>query len=183
MLVESNVGAAIDTSALRGPVSQADVRRFVRAQPELFGWSGRRVLRLLRDAWTISLAAVLLGFALVFGAFFLLLDVAVLFDPPEGVAHWVGIALSPLVLVLVFLFGRLVVDAVRGSVRPRPGPRRTLRLARFAAVNGLTYTPSILDPWREGTLFAAGSRRVARDVMTSTDGRFEIATTASPAAG
>jgi hypothetical protein len=170
----ADVGAALDTSALRDPVPPAAVREFVALNRAQFGWTAARLGRTIRDAITIAVAAICLAFALLIAAFFLLLDLAAFIGPITGLAATAGLLLSPLVLVLVFLFGRLVLDAVRGSLRPRPPAKRSFRLAAFGSENGMDYRAVQPDPRREGTLFAAGDRRTARDVLTTTDDRFEI---------
>ena len=171
----ANVGAALDTSALRDPVSQEDLRAFVLLNRAQFGVTAAWVGRTLKDAVTISVAAGVIEYVLLLAAFFAVLDIAMLFDPIPGIVGTAALLLSPLMFVLVFLSGRLVLDAVRGSIRPRPRARRAFRLARFAFENGMDYRAVLPDPVREGTLFSAGDRRTARDVLTTFDGRFEIA--------
>src|SRR5690606_22500563 len=66
-----------------------------------------------------------------------------------------------------------VIFAVVQAIRSGGGQwERWLRLDRFAAANGLVFSPSDADPQYPGAIFAIGDSRRATDHLRTADGRF-----------
>lgn len=145
----------IDYTALTDPVSPVDVAAFkARAKllPAYSNTMGIVQLVILAVFGTIFVF-VMLGFALVI------------------VATPLAIVLLPLMLVLVAGIVLVVVFAMRSGLGNARW-ERWMRLDRFAATNGLTFSPVDANPAYPGAIFSRGSSRAAIDHFRSADDRF-----------
>lgn len=154
---------AIDYAALTGAVAPPEVKAFresVRARPEYSTTS------------SVIAIIVVLVVLFVFGSFFVgILGTAI---------GWVSSgADNPVALVaglffpLLLLGGFALIAIVVIRQVARGGKwERWYRLDRFAAANGLTFSPRDADPAYPGAIFQLGRARTALDHLRSASDRF-----------
>ncbi|MFT4260003.1 hypothetical protein [Microbacterium sp.] len=145
-----------DAQPLTGPVDRHEVAAFareLRARGSLrpSGWSAFAVV-----------IAVIVGAVVV--PLTLIGTLMTLFTDPADL----GRALLPAAVFVVIGVVALVVT-VSGWRRSRV---TRYRLSRFAAANGMTYEPRIVDPPLPGMIFGLGHSRTATDLVRGTYPRF-----------
>lgn len=86
-----------------------------------------------------------------------------------GVAGQTALGLAVVLVAgaLAFWACRLMTDALRRDARFGPKWRRMYRLTRFALDNGFTYRAEVKNPERSGTIFDAGDKRSAFDIISA----------------
>lgn len=155
----------VDYTALTEPVNSADVKAFRAAKAGAPGYSSASVV-----VQIILLVFVFGVFGLV-GAIFL----GVLAPLGATIARDGDVVLAlPLLVVPLLVFAGFValfVVALRGVLRGSQW-ERWYRLDRFAAANGLIFSPSDANPQYPGAIFGQGRSRVATDHLRSAADRF-----------
>lgn len=109
--------------------------------------------------------------------FFILLAIMFLVDPSPSSANagWIAGLVALATVLVSWLVVQALVDILRRDARFGVRWTRAARLARFAAANGMRYSPDITDPPRIGTIFLSGTHRRTRDRLSGGPfGRFEI---------
>ena len=160
------VTRTIDYTALIAPTTREQVRAF-RAEAKASG------LTWVAKAGPIVavqvIVVVLFGTIFIFvgGSFLLFVTSALM----ENASSPVALAFTGFLLLFIAVTVFAIVAAVRGSFG---GARweRWMRLSRFAAANGMTFSPQDKNPNYPGLIFARGESRVALDHLTSATGRF-----------
>lgn len=165
-----------DYDALTARVARTDVRNF---RTRVSGGSSRGsvVEGAIGDAiaatFTVTLAVLFLFFVV---AALLVVGAAsayrILGDAGRGFVALAGTtALMVAVLAAVSALSlwaiRLVADIVLRDTRFSTGWRRRYRLHRFAADNGLSYTPNVENLARSGVIFTAGTSRRGLDILSA----------------
>jgi len=160
------VKRTVDYTALITPVSREEVRDF------------RRSMKGSGSEWaTVSVgqglaAGGVLGFAVVFilavSGMFARVGVQGLQDNPGNpvAAFFAGFPLLVAVGIIATAVG-LLVRTLTGSVWAT-----RLRLHRFAAANGLVFSPSQSNPLYPGAIFGQGDGRRVTNRLSSAEGRF-----------
>ncbi|TBN56412.1 hypothetical protein EYE40_02800 [Glaciihabitans arcticus] len=156
----------INYEALISPVTREQVREFrtgARNGGEL--WAARMGPQLaIKGVATIVTVVVLALFALVFLRF-----IGNSFS--TNGANPVGMAATGFVILFLVVAGIVVFAALRGSFGTSRW-EKWMRLSRFAAANGLSFSPEDKNPQYPGAIFDRGDSRVTLDHLTSTTGRF-----------
>ena len=157
----------MDYSPLTDPVTRAEISEFRAASRTRPGYS-----RLPSAATQVGVLVVVL---VVFGGALLLLSSALfslVIDATTsgGSPFAVGAVIFPLLVLGVLAL--IVVLGIRSAVGGGGRWERWLRLDRFAAANGLVFSPRDPNPGYPGAIFGSGSSRVALDRVRSAAGRF-----------
>lgn len=157
--------STLDTTPLTAPVAASDVAAFRTA---------------MRDRPEYAAASPLAQFvvaivALVFMVFvvgsFATLALGVIGTSLQDVGLPGLLFLGfPLVVLAVIII--VAVALIRRHFRGGGRWERWMRLDRFAAANGLTFSPLSRDPQYPGMIFGQGRSRVALDHLRSSEGRF-----------
>ena len=162
----SFVTRSIDYTPLIYPVTREQVRAFrdaARNGGEL--WAARVGPQVAVTALaTVGTAIGAVLFAVLFLRF---IASSIAGDGANPVAIGAAVFITVFIGVAVWL----VIAALRGSFG---GARweRWLRLSRFAAANGMTFSPEDKNPNYPGLIFGLGESRAAIDHLVSTGGRF-----------
>ena len=151
---------SIDYSALTVPVSKAEVKAFRDSARSRPGFSSSSTV-------TVIVAVVVLGvFGFVVVGFFG--GIVTYFTSSSDGASPLGL-LFPVIFIVFFL---AVVALIARSLLRGGGWERWMRLDRFAAANGLVFSPTGVDPQYPGAIFQQGRSRTAVDHFSSASGRF-----------
>ncbi|MCU1409978.1 MAG: hypothetical protein JWR04_685 [Rhodoglobus sp.] len=154
--------STIDFSALTAPVTKAEVTAFrqsARTRPEYSTTSGAAAI--------IVAVAVLAIFGFVVLSFVGGI-ITYLASATEGSVSPVGLVF-PAVFIVIFV---IVAIAIARTLLRGGAWERWLRLDRFAAANGLVFSPTGVDPQYPGAIFQLGRNRTAVDHLRSASGRF-----------
>lgn len=152
-----------DAAPLTDPIEPGEAERFHRAllaANPLWARDERR-------------SRVILMIAIAVGALFLLSALGNLVAsalgvlPPDGPAAIVGAA-----ALGVLMGGFLVVGGFIALRRLAGLPEWSLRLARFAAANGMEFVPRIDEPPLPGIIFRQGEKHVVADIIRGRQPRF-----------
>jgi hypothetical protein len=157
--------STLDTTPLTAPVAASEVAAFrtaMRDRPEYAAASP------LAQFVVAIIALVVMVF--VVGSF-VSLAVGVIGTSLQDVGLPGLIFLGfPLVVLAVIII--VAVTLIRRHFRGGGRWERWMRLDRFAAANGLTFSPLSRDPHYPGMIFGQGRSRAALDHVRSSEGRF-----------
>ena len=156
----------LDTSPLTVPVSKAEVAQF-------------RAANRTRPAYASAnpIGAVIVAvFAFVFlatvGISFLGIAWAAIGGSLSDGVTPVGLVFLAFPLFFVVVVVLVAVTVLRRGFGRGDRWERYLRLDRFAAANGLEFSPMDADPQYPGSIFGQGRSRVVLDHLRSAQGRF-----------
>jgi hypothetical protein len=143
-------------------------------------WAGANFPDLRVGAWRVVRSTIAMIFVVVISLLLCLLILMIALVPLGLIVYardrsFAGVAgQTALELAVVLVAGalalwacRLMADALRRDARLRTNWRRMYRLTRFARDNGLAYEAEAKNPHRTGTIFDAGVKRSAFDIISA----------------
>jgi hypothetical protein len=152
----------IDYSPLLGAVTSTEIRAFrTAARSRGSNWGAFSVAQLVSGALIGAVVALVLVSSLFSLA-------GIIIDSALGGGDLVAVV-APLAVLLVL--GGAVAVILRSLFGARRW-ERLMRMDRFAAANGLVFSPRDAAPAYPGAIFTQGRAREARDHFRSADGRF-----------